>query len=91
MSPLRARILAALKGTGDDPAGVGWFYYIDVIAEEAGVTRREARIAVRALTRMGFARLERIFDDGTGLTAGSGYGITLKGAEAAARGDEDAE
>ena len=74
-SPLQQRVLSALASLGN-PDEL-WFY-LDAIARAAKVDRREARLAVRALTRKGYASYERLFDD-DGHTAGSGYGITREG------------
>lgn len=67
-------VLEALSpGDGD------YFMYLRAIANEIDMPHREVRIRSRRLTRNGLARLEHLFDDGTGLTAGSTYVTTQAG------------
>lgn len=50
--------------------------YIHYLADKAGLTHREARLAVRALARKGLAELVRGLVDADGFLAGSGYRAT---------------
>lgn len=54
--------------------------YIRYLAKEAGVSYREARLAVRALARKGLAEYVRGLFDDDGMVAGSGYCATFEGA-----------
>lgn len=85
MSPRQRHVLEVLAEHTDDGE---WYAYLDAIAEQAGLERRETRVAVRALARMGYARLDRVFDEATGLVAGSGYAITRAGRRALEEGDD---
>ena len=76
MSPRRQRVLEALRGWY---SGEGYYVFTSALAEETGLPFRETRVAIRALVRMGYAELVPVFDDATGLTAGSGYAITRSG------------
>ncbi len=76
MSPRRQRVLEALRSWH---GAEGYYVFTHVLAEETGLSFRETRVAIRALVRMGYAERSSVFDDMTGLIAGSGYAITRNG------------
>lgn len=80
MSPRQQCVLAALGGERDE-----WWPFLRTVAEESGLSHRDARNAARALARMGFARLVQVFNEADGLTAGSTYVRTAAGTVALPR------
>ena len=69
-----ARVLGALSaGDGD------YFDYLRTVAAELDMPHREVRVRVRRLARKGYARIEHLFNDTDGLTAGSTYVTTREG------------
>lgn len=74
MSPRQRAVLAALADDRD-----GYYPYLRTVAEEIGVPHRDVRNAARALARHGYAKIEHLFNDTDGLTAGSTYVRTAAG------------
>jgi len=69
-------VLTLLVESFEDEANC---YYIRGIANNTGLTEKEARRAVRSLARKGLtAHIKGLFDD-EGMVAGSGYSATLAG------------
>lgn len=69
-----ALVLGALSDGGGD-----YFDYLRVVADRIGMPHREVRVRCRRLVRKGFARLEHLFSEDDGLTAGSTYVTTRQG------------
>ncbi len=84
LSPRRRVVLEALRKWD---VGDGYYAYTATLAEAAGLEYRKTRVALRALVRMGYAKLSTVFDDMTGLVAGSGYAITRSGVAALEEGE----
>lgn len=76
MSPRRHRVLEALS---EWPESDGYYVFTATLGEQTGLSFRETRVAIRWLVRQGYADRAPVFDDMTGLIAGSGYAITRSG------------
>jgi len=77
---MSARQQACLNVLLDQDQGPGYGFTFSYIARGANLTEREARLAVRALRRMGLVEHERgLFSEHTGMLCGSGHGLTERG------------
>jgi len=78
VSKMQMKCLRTLKELDRD--GEQSFYF-NYIAEKSGLTKREARIDIRALVRKGLVEYNRGLFDDEGIIAGSGHCISMKGIE----------
>lgn len=79
MNDSTRKVLEALTAW---PAKDGWYVYSRTIAEQMGEEPALVRAHLTVLYHRGYVGLSTIFDEGTGLAAGSGYAITAAGQQA---------
>lgn len=82
LAPLERTILLAFRRHGNPE----WGYSFKWISKMSGVPLHQVKRPVRGLARKGLVRLERLFSEDDGLTAGSGYMMTAGGE---ARADQE--
>jgi hypothetical protein len=87
VNELEADILLYLATT----TGEGWYVFRRKVVEDTGATFADVRKVCHKLLREGYIEVSPVFDEYSGLLAGSGYGITRKGLEQNARNIEDTE
>ena len=72
------RAVAAFYGHWDQE-----YRFFRDVAKRSGLTKIQARRAIRALARKGLAEYSQVWNEDTDMIAGSGYRCTKKGKEVA--------
>lgn len=82
-APFNEKERKCLKSLADVPE-IGWCKFFSMVAEDTGLTKKEVRRAVRALSKKGFAEYIRGLLDESGDPGyfGSGYCATQAGVTA---------
>ena len=89
ISEMQMRALLALNGEYKSH-GHRYCLTFKRIAKEAKIDRRMARLATRALVRKGFAEyMPGLFNEYSGLLAGSGHCLTRSGQELAVKIEQE--